>query len=170
MSVVYHTLEPWFSDNSRVLILGTIPSVKSREYGCYYGHPQNRFWKTLATLFSESHPNGPEACRAFALRHQLALWDVLASCEIKGSQDASIADEKPNDLTRILNHSPIELIVTTGAKSKQLFDRFWGDIIEIPVVSLPSTSPANRRWASDDRLLDAYRVIADTIMKKAPLG
>ena len=170
MPRVYHTLEPWFTDESRVLILGTIPSVKSREYGCYYGHPQNRFWSTLATLFGESTPHGTEECRAFAFRHHLALWDVLASCDIRGSEDASIANEYPNDLTYILKKSPIELIVTTGTRSKSLYDRYWKDKIDLPVVMLPSTSPANRRWAPDNALIETYRVIYNTIIKNAPLG
>ncbi len=163
MSLVYHTLEPWFDENSRVLILGTIPSVKSREYNCYYGHPQNRFWKTLAAIFGESLPHGAEECRAFAHRHNIALWDVLASCDIKASEDASICNEQPNDLMYILNRAPIELIVTTGTKSKLLFDRYWGHCIDIPVVMLPSTSPANRRWAPEDVLIRAYSIIKDTV-------
>ena len=163
LSRVYHTLEPWFADDSRVLILGTIPSVRSRELGCYYGHPQNRFWKTLASLFEEPIPYGAEACRAFAFRHRLALWDVLASCDIKGSQDASIENEQPNDLMRILEKSPIELIITTGTRSKTLYDCYWKGKIDLPVAMLPSTSPANRRWAPDDVLIESYRIIRDTV-------
>ncbi len=169
MPRVYHTLEPWFTNDSRVLILGTIPSVKSREYGCYYGHPQNRFWKTLAALFDEPIPHGAEECRDFAFRHHLALWDVLASCDIKGSEDASITDEYPNDLTYILENASIELIVTTGSASKRLLDRYWQHKLPLPVVMLPSTSPANRRWAPDDVLIESYRIIPDTVMAKKQL-
>ena len=110
MSTVFHTLDPWFDSQSSVLILGTMPSVKSREYGCYYGHPQNRFWKTIASVLNTDIPVGSEECYRYALEHHLALWDILASCEMKGSEDASIRNEKPNDLTRILNVSPINRV------------------------------------------------------------
>lgn len=117
---VDHTLLPWADDESRVLILGTMPSPKSRARGMYYGHPQNRFWPTLATLWQEPRPESPEAARDFAARHHIALWDVLASCAIDGAADSSIADPVPNDVPALLTRYPnIQHIVTTGKKSSR---------------------------------------------------
>ena len=117
---VDHTLLPWADDESRVLVLGTMPSPKSRARGMYYGHPQNRFWPTLATLWQEPRPESPEAARDFAARHHIALWDVLASCAIDGAADSSIADPVPNDVPALLARYPnIRHIVTTGKKSSR---------------------------------------------------
>lgn len=114
---VDHTLLPWADDESRVLVLGTMPSPKSRARGMYYGHPQNRFWPTLTTLWQEPRPESPEAARDFAARHHIALWDVLASCAIDGAADSSIADPVPNDVPALLARYPnIQHIVTTGKK------------------------------------------------------
>jgi len=153
---VYHTLEPWFDASSRVLMLGSMPSPKSREYGCYYGHPQNRFWTTLSAVFEEPIPPSAQERRLFVLRHHIALWDVLESCEIRGAQDASICAETPNDLSRILEVAPIQAIFTTGTKAKQLYDRLLLPQYHMEAIALPSTSPANRRWGTAQRLLSAY--------------
>lgn len=121
---VDHTLLPWADDKSRVLVLGTMPSPKSRARGMYYGHPQNRFWPTLATLWQEPRPESPEAARDFAARHHIALWDVLASCAIDGAADSSIADPVPNDVPALLTRYPnIQHIVTTGKKAADLYHR-----------------------------------------------
>lgn len=160
---VFHTLQPWFDNTSQVLILGTVPSVKSRESGSYYGHPQNRFWKTLAAVFEEVCPQGVEERMAFVKRHRIALWDVLASCEICGSEDASITSAVPNDLSLICENAPIKAIFTTGKKAKSLYDEMIFPNNGREAIALPSTSPANRRWASDESLVDAYRVIRDVI-------
>ncbi len=160
---VYHTLQPWFDGDARVLILGTVPSVKSRECGSYYGHPQNRFWKTLSAVFEEPCPQTVDERKAFVKRHHLALWDVLASCEIRGSEDASITAAVANDLSLICDNAPIKAIFTTGQKAKVLYDDMILPKSGRAAISLPSTSPANRRWASDQRLLDAYRVIREVV-------
>ncbi len=156
---VFHTLEPWYDSQSRVLILGTLPSPKSRESGCYYGHPQNRFWKTIAAVFEEAVPLSVEERRAFTAKHHIALWDVLASCEITGAQDSTITDPQPNDIAWLIQQAPIKRIYTTGTKAKALYDRWMYPQIEMDAHPLPSTSPANRRWYSDEALLQAYRCI-----------
>lgn len=156
---VYHTLEPVFDAHSRILILGTMPSPKSREAQFYYAHPQNRFWPTLARLFSEPTPRTREERRDFALRHGIALWDVLQSCEIEGASDASIRDAVPNELSRVLDNAPIRAVFTTGRRACELYNRLClHKMTEISCVCLPSTSPANRRF-SDAELLKAYSAI-----------
>ncbi len=157
--MVLHTLEPWFDEHAKVLILGTMPSPKSREYGCYYGHPQNRFWTTLGHVFKTDIPLSSQERKSFVLEHHIALWDVLESCEIHGANDASITNPKPNDLSLILDHADIQVIFTTGTKAKQLYDRYIHPVIGLKAIGLPSTSPANRRWASDESLLTAYQQI-----------
>ncbi len=158
---VFHTLEPWIDAASHILILGTMPSPKSRESGCYYGHPQNRFWPTLASVFDEEIAPTVDARKAFVLRHGLALWDVLASCDIRGAEDAAISAPVANDVKRLCEEYPIERIVTTGKKSKALYDTLLGEQVGLPVIALPSTSPANRRWYDDRQLAEAYRVLRE---------
>lgn len=154
---IVHPLEPIYSDDSRVLVLGTFPSPKSREVGFYYGHPQNRFWRVLATLFDEPEPLGIERRTAFLHAHGIALWDVLASCTIVGASDASIANPVPNDLTRITRIAPITHVFTTGAKASALYQKFSADLLpNVPHSSLPSTSPANARMHFE-HLVEAYQ-------------
>lgn len=112
--LIEHSLAPIFDERSRVLILGTMPSPKSREVGFYYGHPQNRFWKVMGALFNEPEPIKNEERRAFLLQHGIALWDVLTSCTITGASDASITNPVPNDLARIATHASLAAICTTG--------------------------------------------------------
>lgn len=163
VEVVHHEIAPVFDERSRVLVLGTMPSPKSREVGFYYSHPQNRFWKVLGELFSEPEPLGVEERRAYALEHSIALWDVLASCEIEGASDASIARPVPNDLTRISSIAPLEAVFTTGTKATQLYRRLCGDMLpEVPHYGLPSTSPANARMRLSD-LARAYRPLLDAL-------
>jgi len=159
MQFVEHTLDPWFDEQSRILILGTIPSPKSREYGCYYGHPQNRFWKTLAAVYGEDVPDTVDLRRRFVFKHHIALWDVLASCDIRGAEDASISSPVPNDISSLLRNSHIRHIFTTGQKAKTLYDKLVRISTGIDAVALPSTSPANRRWCSDEDLIKAYNVL-----------
>ncbi len=161
--IVYHTLQPWASDNARVLILGTIPSVKSREYGCYYGHPQNRFWTTLSAVFDEPIGETPHARRAFCDYHRIALWDVLASCDIQGSQDTTIRKPVPNDIASLLRKTDIVAVFTTGKKAAQLYKQYILPQTGIQAIPLPSTSPANRRWYTREQLIAAYAVIKDYI-------
>ena len=153
---VYHTLEPVFDLSSRILILGTMPSPKSREAQFYYAHPQNRFWPTLARLFDEPLPQTSDARRELALRHGIALWDVLQSCEIEGAADASIRDAVPNELSVVLDNAPIQAVFTTGRRAYELYNRLClHKMTELECICLPSTSPANRRF-SDSELQKAY--------------
>ena len=156
---VFHTLEPVFDAHSRVLMLGTMPSPKSREAQFYYAHPQNRFWPTLAKLFSEPTPQTGDERRTFALRRGIALWDVLQSCEIEGASDASIRDAVPNELSVVLDNAPIQAVFTTGRRAYELYNRLClHKMTELECICLPSTSPANRRF-SDAELQKAYSAI-----------
>ena len=139
---VFHTLKPWYDNQSNTLILGTMPSPKSRERLCYYGHPQNRFWKTLAAVYEESMPITPEECRHFILRHHLALWDVLASCEIEGAEDASIRQPVVNNISFLLQHAPITAVYTTGKKPKRcMTDMYFRTQIYLPKHCLRPVPP-----------------------------
>ncbi len=155
---VAHPLDPVFDERSRVLVLGTMPSPASRATGFYYGHPQNRFWKVMAALFDEPLPATNDERRDLALRHGIALWDVLAECSIEGASDGSIGACVPNDLARILDRAPIQAIFCTGAKAAELYGRHCEAAAGRPCVRLPSTSPANASF-SLDRLVEAYRAI-----------
>ncbi len=155
---VVHEIEPVFDERSRVLVLGTIPSPKSREAGFFYGNPRNRFWQVLATLFDEPLAQSIDERRDLLLRHRIALWDVLASCEIDGASDASIRNAQPNDLSRIFRAADIRAVFATGAKAAKLYERFCASTYDIPCTALPSTSPANARASLDD-LVEAYRAL-----------
>ena len=157
---VVHPLEPLYDERSRVLVLGTMPSPASRERAFYYAHPQNRFWKVMARVLGEElpHTNGERA--RLLLDHGVALWDVLARCDIQGASDASIRNPVPNDLTRITDVAPIEQIFATGSTAARLYRKLIEPSLGRPVVALPSTSPANARW-SLDALVDAYAVIRE---------
>lgn len=160
---VVHTIEPVFDGRSRVLILGTMPSPKSREAAFYYAHPQNRFWKVMAALWDEPLPEGREARRAFALEHGFALWDTLASCDIRGASDASIANPVPNDLTPILEGAPITTVFTTGGQAARFYRRFQRDRWpSLEHIALPSTSAANASMGLE-KLIDAYGVVRERI-------
>ena len=155
---VVHPLEPVWDCHSRVLILGTMPSPKSREEGFYYGHPRNRFWPVLAAVFGEEVPMGTEARRSFCLRHGIALWDVLASCEIRGAEDASIRNAMPNPIESLLENAPIGMVCTTGKKAGALYEKLCLPRTHMKAVSLPSTSPANCA-CSLEQLVQAYSVL-----------
>ena len=157
-TIVTHCIPPTYDEHSRVLVLGSMPSPKSRETGYNYGHPQNRFWRVLAQLAGENVPTSNETKRDFCLRHGIALWDVLAECRIVGASDASIRDAKPNDLARIVEAAPIEAIFCTGAKAYELYRRLCQKDVGMPATRLPSTSPANAACGMDD-LLRAYAAI-----------
>ena len=156
---VEHGFEPVWDRQSRILILGSMPSVKSREQKFYYGHPQNRFWKVTAGIFGEAPPQTVEEKRAFLLRRRLAVWDVIASCEIQGSSDSSIREAQANDVAWLLRESGITRVYVNGGKAAQLYDKLLLPKTELAAVRLPSTSPANAAW-SLPRLVDAWRVIA----------
>lgn len=160
---VVHPLEPVHDGRSRVLILGTMPSVRSREAGFYYMHPQNRFWPVLCGVLNEPLPPDAAGRRALALRRGIALWDVLASCRIDGSLDGTIRDPVPNDLSVIFREAPIRAVFTTGGTATRLYRRFQRDDAGMDCVPLPSTSPANRRHGADAVLRVAYGAIAGVL-------
>ena len=157
--MIEHPIPPVWDKDSRVLILGSFPSVRSRETGFFYGHPQNRFWRVLAALWEESPSTDVDAKIAFLHRHRLALWDVIASCEITGSADSSIRHAVPTDISPILQGAAIRCIVTNGASAASLFLKYQAHAAkDIPHISLPSTSPANASWRMD-RLTEVWQVI-----------
>lgn len=155
---VIHEFDPVFNEESRILMLGTMPSPKSRETGFYYGHPRNRFWKVVSDVCGEELPGTREDKIAFALRNKIAVWDVLAGCEIEGADDSSIRKPEPNDMSRILDHADIRAVFTTGTKASQLYRRYCYPKTGIEAVALPSTSPANCRVTYEE-LYQAYSVI-----------
>ncbi|MDD3252188.1 MAG: DNA-deoxyinosine glycosylase [Lachnospiraceae bacterium] len=157
---VSHQFEPVFDEHSRILILGTFPSVKSRENHFYYGHPQNRFWKLMARITCEEVPESIEEKKILLLRSGIAIWDVIASCRITGSSDSSIRDVVPTDLARVLEHSPIERIYANGTTAKKLYERFSQEQTGRPIIGLPSTSPANAAY-SMDRLMETWGKILE---------
>ena len=160
--LVTHEFDAFFDKDSRVLILGTIPSPKSREQGFYYGHPQNRFWKVLAAVLGEEFPQTVEERKVFLKRNHIALWDVLESCEIKGASDVSIRNARPNDMNRILQTADIRAIFATGAKAAQLYKKLCFPECGVEAVRLPSTSPANC-GCSYEKLREAYSQICDYV-------
>lgn len=160
--LVTHEFDAFFDKDSRVLILGTIPSPKSREQGFYYGHPQNRFWKVLADVLGEEFPQTVEERKRFLKRNHIALWDVLESCEIKGASDVSIRNARPNDMNRILQAADIRAIFATGAKAAQLYKKLCFPECGVEAIRLPSTSPANCGCSYED-LREAYSQICDYV-------
>ena len=150
-----HTIAPVYDENSRILILGSFPSVKSREAAFFYGHPQNRFWRVLAAVLGEEAPQTVAEKKSLLLRHGVALWDVIASCDIVGSSDASITNVVPNDLSRILDAAPVRRIFCNGGTAYRFYSRYdeavWGK-----AEALPSTSPANAR-SSVQTLTERWR-------------
>ena len=160
--LVTHEFDAFFDKDSRVLILGTIPSPTSREQGFYYGHPQNRFWKVLADVLDEEFPQTVEERKGFLKRNHIALWDVLESCEIKGASDVSIRNARPNDMNRILQEADIRAIFATGAKAAQLYKKLCFPECGVEAVRLPSTSPANC-GCSYEKLREAYSQICDYV-------
>lgn len=155
---VFHTFEPIYNTQSKVLILGSLPSVKSREQNFYYGHPQNRFWKVMARVCNENVPATIEEKKEFLLRNHIAVWDVIGECDIIGSSDSSIKNVTPNDMKRILSCGNIEKICANGDKAYKLFMKYCKEENQPPVVKLPSTSPANAAWGLE-RLCEAWEII-----------
>ena len=156
-----HPIAPVFDKDSKVLILGSFPSVRSREEGFFYGHPQNRFWKVTSQIFGEELPVTIDEKKAFLIRNHIALWDVIGSCEIDGSSDSSIRDVTVNDLSVILGTADIRAIFLNGKKAEQYYLKYLFPVLKRDAVCLPSTSPANAAW-SFDKLTDAWKVIIDT--------
>ncbi|MBO4928397.1 MAG: DNA-deoxyinosine glycosylase [Clostridiales bacterium] len=156
--MIIHPIPPVFDESSRVLVLGSFPSVKSREAQFFYGHPQNRFWKVLAGVFGEEVPNTIPEKRAFLLRNHVAVWDVIHSCDITGSSDSSIRNVTPNDIGKILSRAPIEAIYINGKTAGNYYDKYVKKTVGRDAVVLPSTSPANAAW-NLDRLLEAWKIL-----------
>ncbi len=155
----HNPFEPVYDQNSKILILGTMPSPKSIEYGFYYGHPQNRFWKILPTILDEYYPNTIEEKKELLLHHKIALWDVLASCEIKGADDGSIKKPIVNDISSLISGSSIRQVFTTGNAATKLYDKYCYPQTNIQTVKLPSTSPANCRYYNLENLTKEYDII-----------
>ena len=165
MERLIHTIPPVWDENSRVLILGSFPSVKSRESEFFYGHPQNRFWPLIARLTDSAVPVTVEEKKALLIKNRIALWDVAASCEIKGSSDSSIRSVIANDITPILQKASIAAIFTNGNKSAELYKRYVEPKINIKATTLPSTSPANARMSLDG-LFEVWNTAISDILNK----
>lgn len=158
---VVHGFAPVWDGRSRVLVLGTLPSVKSREENFYYGHRRNRFWKLLALLFECAEPQSVGEKRRLLLENGVALWDVVRACDIRRSADGSIRNASPNDIRPILEGADIRMICANGAKAKELYDRLILPLTGREAIRLPSTSPANAA-VSLDELAEAWRVLKES--------
>ncbi len=156
--MIEHPIPPLYDENSRVLILGSFPSVKSREAQFFYGHKQNRFWRVTSAVFNEPVPGDVPEKKEFLLRNHIALWDVIKSCDIEGSADSSIKNVIPNDISVILDFADIEEIFVNGRTAEKYYNMFTRDAIKREATCLPSTSPANAAW-SLERLIEAWQLI-----------
>ena len=156
MQQIEHPFPPVVDEACRILILGSFPSGKSREDGFFYGHPQNRFWKMLATIFREELPTDIQEKCTLLLRHHIALWDVIASCEIEGSADASVRNAVPVDINLITNVATIERVICNGKLAAKLYHQHLETLVGLPAVAMPSTSPANAS-CSLEKLIQAWQ-------------
>ena len=161
--MIIHNIPPVYDKNSRILILGSFPSVKSREAEFFYGHPQNRFWRVLASVIGVETPQTIEERREFLLSRGIAVWDVIASCEIEGSADNTIRAVQPNDISAILSSADIRAIFVNGRTSEKYYDKYIKQTVGREAILLPSTSPANAA-VSLDALTDAWGVIKEYIL------
>lgn len=155
-----HEFEPVFDGESKILILGTFPSVKSREMQFYYGHPQNRFWKVIAGVTDSEVPVTIAEKKDLLLRNKIAVWDVIAQCEIVGSSDSSIKNVVPADIGRVLHNSNIKKVYANGNTAKKLYDKYILPKLSVEIEGLPSTSPANAGY-SLERLLEVWKKIGE---------
>lgn len=155
MPRVSHPIPPVYDENSKVLILGSFPSVKSREQMFFYGHPRNRFWSVLAAVFNTDIPTDVEEKKRLLLENRVAVWDVIASCDIEGSSDATIRNVVVNDISRILKSADIRRIIVNGKTAKRYYDKYMRDAVGRECVCMPSTSPANAAW-SQERLIECW--------------
>lgn len=156
--MIIHPIEPIYDNKSGILILGSFPSVKSREEGFFYGHPQNRFWRVLAAVKDSAVPQTIEEKKRFLLEHHIAVWDVIHACDITGSSDSSIKNVVVNDINIILNAAPVKQIYVNGKRAEQLYKKYIFPTTAREAVCLPSTSPANAAW-SLERLIAAWSVV-----------
>ena len=152
---IIHPFEPVFDAKCRVLILGSLPSVKSRENDFYYGHPQNRFWRMLAAVLDAPVPRAIPEKKQLLLAHHIALWDVIARCDIRGSQDASIRNAQPNDIAALAARGKIGYILLNGQAAGRLYEKYVR-LPQLPHIILPSTSPANAAWTME-KLTEIWR-------------
>lgn len=157
---IRHTFEPVFDHKSEILILGTFPSVKSRENAFFYGHPQNRFWKVLALVTKDEIPQTIPEKKNFLLRHRIAIWDVIAQCDIIGSSDSSIRNVVPADLSVILKEAPVRKIYANGGKAYELYYKYAFPVTGRECEKLPSTSPANAAFGLE-RLVSCWQGITE---------
>ncbi len=155
-----HPFPPLYDKNSKILILGSFPSVKSREQMFFYGHPQNRFWKVISAVLSAETPMTIEEKRRFLLSNNIAVWDVIASCDITGSSDSSIKNVVANDLSEILENAEIQQIFVNGKTAEKYYNKYIRKVINRDANCLPSTSPANAGWGMD-KLIDAWSIISN---------
>ena len=153
---VEHEFDPVYNDESQILILGSLPSVKSREQGFYYGHPRNRFWKVMADVLRVPEPDTIEEKRSMLLAGHIAVYDVIQSCEIIGSSDSSIRNVIPADIESIVTHTPIRAVFTNGKTAGRLYKKYQAEHIDLPMIELPSTSPANAAF-SLERLEEIWK-------------
>ena len=160
--MIEHPIPPIYNKKSKILILGSFPSVKSREEGFFYGHPQNRFWKVTSAVFGEDVPQTIPEKKRFLLRNHIALWDVIGSCDIVGSSDSSIRNVTANDLSVILDKADIKQIYVNGKTAYKYYAKYSEEKTGRPAICLPSTSPANAAW-SVERLTDAWSCIKKEI-------
>ncbi len=164
MTHVIHEIPPVYNKNSEILILGSFPSVKSREGQFFYHHKQNRFWKVLSAVVNDVLPETIDEKKEFLLRNHIAVWDVIASCDIEGSSDSSIKNAVPNNFSDILKAAPIRQIYTNGGTAYKLYHKYCEKMTGIKAVKLPSTSPANASY-SLDRLIGKWKIIDDQMSK-----
>lgn len=155
---VCHAFSPVYNKSSKILILGTMTSPASAANGFYYSHPQNRFWRILAVLLKAPLPQTPAQKERFLLNHNIALWDVLKECSIIGASDSSIKNPVVNDLNLILTASPVKAVFATGKKAGALYNKYCFPFTNIPIITLPSTSPANCKYGFG-QMLEEYGVI-----------
>ena len=160
--IVNHSFDAYSQPNSRVLILGSIPSVKSRELGFYYMHPKNRFWSVISKVFDEEYPESIDDKKEFLKRNKIALWDVIASCEIKNSSDNSISNVVSNDIEELVLKTNIKNIYVTGKKALELYQKYVLPYTKIEAIYLPSTSPANAVLKEED-LIEKYQIIRSVV-------
>ena len=161
---VNHEFGPYINKDSRVLILGSIPSLKSREYGFYYMHKQNRFWKVISDIFGDKFPDSLDDKKEFLRKNKIALWDVLESCDIEGSSDSSIKNPKVNDIKSLILDTDIKYIFVTGKKALDLYNKYCFKSVGIEAIYLPSTSGANARLSFND-LKEKYEIIIKCMKK-----
>ena len=155
-----HEFPPVFDENSEILILGSFPSVKSRQESFFYANPQNRFWKLMAQLLNESTPKDTKDKIVMLKKHKIALWDVIESCDIVGSSDSSISNVVPVDISQILSKANIIKVYANGGKAFELYNKYLYPKTQLDITKLPSTSPANAGY-SFDKLLSEWKKILE---------